>query len=482
MSTGKDFDFLQESLTIDGAMNAISVLEDHTETSLSPVGVKLRSYTNQVVIATDEFVYKIYEIDAQKQAFDHMVRVALSEIYQELGLTWNLSSFKRDGRIFDFEQRQNLEVCNSNNCGGFENILLSISEIYKKVEQNLKFDEILKELKKRDEFSRVSQLKLSRTNFNKYNDYAMFGEQAILLDDAEFCIVLLDEENEVLDIQTECDIEVSTKLGHFLFKKFMDVDKQGGIYVSIPNCVDQIFHAWKLVSMDESYENTLACNTMFNSLLLTERDAQRAISVQTFDCPTIKNKEIQEKECADVKKELTIIESDLAESSEKKIYEKLDNAKLQSADVVLCTRLNPDENSLNENSFVNWASHMTTISTHYPDVKKQTSIFLEEDFCKTYLDGNFSFKDFCAYFKTDLKFEISATPRRLSRTTFRKFVLKLARQDKDLLAHFFTENKHTEKNQVHGCKNDHDEAFRAYSDDEGCIMCDFDQIINGINN
>lgn len=196
----KSIKFLKKNLTIDNALSSIAQLEDNADMQTTDSLVKWKSYSHQVVVESGQHFYKIYEVTKNTpMMFDHIVRVAVAQVMQEIGVDWKLATFDRGCDVFDFEQREKLQVTTTQD-GEFEDILVSMSNIYSRVQEILGFDSILKQLQRLPEFEHVKALQLTRSSVNKFDDYAIFDDQVILLDDADFYITLLDESSHVLDV------------------------------------------------------------------------------------------------------------------------------------------------------------------------------------------------------------------------------------------------------------------------------------------
>ena len=466
---------IKEILTIEDASKSICVLEGSNERALAGATIYLKSYTNQVVIASNSFVYKIYETANNQITFDHVVREALSQVYNELGLHWDFVSFERDESVFDFEQRQTLRVCNPEDDGPFENIILSISDVYAKVEKLLHFDEILLSLKKRTEFAQVEKLCLTRAIVNKYNDYAMFGNQAILLDDAEFCIALLDGEKRILDIPDKEVVDLSTSLGDFQFKKYRGrgCQKQDKIDFITPSKFYSVYHAWTLMFPEKETADIVKANVATKSHLLTKEDDERSMYVYLrTDSPH--GIETEEKVDSQVEKGMITISSPLTDSSEKEIYEQLCDTDFSQFDVCLSTSFNGEGEVLKKERLVRWGSHMKTITTHFPTVKKRTQIFLTNEFCELYLQNEFDLVDFSGRFGTDLVFRPPCEGHdKPSRMTFRKFLSMLARNNRDYFSNLFSGDLRNNYCGQQACGGGHDSVFEAYSDCDNCMFCDY---------
>ena len=212
----KLLEIVRESLNIDNALDVIGNYENNQELSQENP-VKWKSYFNQVVVETEKFFYKIYEGDeADFGPFNSLIREKLANVYSEMGIDWRVVTFIRDGNRYDFEQREKLKVATPAD-GSFAEILLSFSQVYDKVEESLEFNSILNQLKEFERFRDVCQLKLTRQCVNKYEDYAIFNGQAVLLDDAEFYIAMVDKCGSPVVIDEALSIPIETSYGKFLF-------------------------------------------------------------------------------------------------------------------------------------------------------------------------------------------------------------------------------------------------------------------------
>ena len=507
LSTSSNTKYLEKNLTIGNAIQTIAHFEDDSSLDFSKNAILMRSYTHQVVIGSQNFYYKIYESNARESnALDHLVRCCLQTIYQNLGLYWKLISFERDGKLFDFEQRKKLRVATFEEDGSFENILLSFSKIYDQVEEMLEFESVLKQLNSYPEFSQVAKIKLSRQNINKHNDYGVFKGQAILLDDAEFCMEFLDNNNEVLEISF--DKELTNK---------ESTDKEPTLVISgnsysLHKMPDNIFHGWGLKPKNRQCAAIKKANTQFSSELLTNTDAELANSVEisgrinkeSSDVDAVSNASgaldmlgapgatlgtpdmtlgapntmgtTKIANPAEIAKTAKIkLNAQLTNSVETDLYTKLDEAFKQNSNVCLATKLNPAGKLLNESEFFIWKSHMKTISTYYPNVHKVTSIEITQEFCTNYIQQKFDAEDFFGRYKTAIEYILPSKPDSFpTRRTFREFLLKYAKRNANTFDLIFEQERkimHTHEQQEYSGKH-----YKYYSDSDECILCDYEQI------
>ena len=120
---------------------------------------------------------------------------------------------------------------------------------------------------------------------------------------------------------------------------------------------------------------------------------------------------------------------------------------------------------------------MKTITTHFPQVKKRTKFFLTKELCERYLVDDFELGDFSGRFGTELVFaapcEDFQKPRRKN---FRKFLLKLARNDNEFFMNLFTDAATNKEGAESVGKCRHNFSFRGYSDCGACMFCDFETV------
>lgn len=149
------------------------------------------SVNSQLVIKTEDRFFKIYE-SRITEFFDRLIRRKLCEIYNDLGIKWNIKEFVKNNFVYEIEEREILQVCS----GEFKDNLLSYKSILDELESRLHLNILTKQLKyKFDEFYKI---KLLRNCYNKNIDYAYFNKQVILLDDADFYLGLIDNNLNII--------------------------------------------------------------------------------------------------------------------------------------------------------------------------------------------------------------------------------------------------------------------------------------------
>ena len=158
-------------------------------------------YASQVVIQTNNFYYKIYESTLCNSTF-HQIRQELCKIYrEEYGLIWDYFIYKNEitGNVIQIQRRQKLRIPTKQDMS-FDELLINFSKILNKVEKSLNLNFYFKQLKMYDEFSDVEKIKLIRQCGNKFQDYGITNKgQIILLDDADWILILLDKNNKILN-------------------------------------------------------------------------------------------------------------------------------------------------------------------------------------------------------------------------------------------------------------------------------------------
>ena len=170
---------------------------------------------------------------------------------------------------------------------------------------------------------------------------------------------------------------------------------------------------------------------------------------------------------------------------QKDLYETLDilqragvksHPKYGASGVWVCTSWDAQGRFHTKENEENWQNHMARLKRDYPDVKKNTTIIVSQRLCEQYLDGAFSPHEFmsaydtCLFFKPPAYFDdqcmgkageellksfcegrgferLSKMKREVDersgfkifpdRRTFRKFLVKFAREDRDLYDKLF---------------------------------------------
>ena len=240
--------WLKKNLTIDEALECIKQFEETKQCISTNSFVKWKSFAHQVVVESSDYFYKVYEEPVNSLGpFNSLVRNLLASVYKQLGINWSIVSFRRGSSIFDFEQRQKLALASKKDIT-FSRLLLSFSKVLDSVEKLLELDDVLVQVKSSTLFSQVYKLKLARCCVNKFEDYALFNGQAVLLDDSDWYIVPVNAKGEVIAIDEPVSFSVNTSHGNFLFLNSLDsLSDFSGIYSGF-NRLNPATHGWYLYS------------------------------------------------------------------------------------------------------------------------------------------------------------------------------------------------------------------------------------------
>lgn len=415
----KDIDTLIKTITIDGALDAIKQLEDSLGEQDSAL-VKWKSYNNQIVVGGKNHFYKIYEESKDSVGpFNSFVRNCLAKIYQDLGIDWKIVTFERDGHIFDFEQRQPLDVFAPGDVA-FTDVLLSFSKILDELEDMLEFDVILQQLKEYDSFLGVQALKLLRFCVNKHIDYATFNGQVVLLDNADWMILLLDENGDVVVVDPSVSVPVKTSYGEFIFTSALYSKMVDGKNEFVVPKFNESTHGWYLQSNPDlpAQGAEIVLDKKNDKSFFDKKTSavQFAVELEVGECAS----ESRETNCDD---EVVEIEQDLTQPCENEFYSQLET--LTRSDKQICLKTKFVLGQKNEDT---WKFHMENISIVYPNVRKITLVELTQENCMKYATNKFKFSKFSQDYSTEvcLKASCGHAP---DRKTFAKFLRELQKRD-----------------------------------------------------
>ena len=417
-----DRDFLQKNLTIDGVLDAISKLENPLATD-DAGPVKWKSFNNQVVVESERYFYKVYEEFTDGVGpFNSLVRNFLADEYARLGIDWKIITFERDGKIFDFEQRQKLRVLEGNDMS-FEEVLLSFSEIIGEVEKSLEFKSILEQLETNEAFENVEQLKLIRYCVNKFADYAVFDNHVVLLDDADWIITLVDCDGEPVLVDPDMSVPVKTSNGAFLFTQALFSTVVDGKKKLVVPEFNQCTHGWYLLTENEQEKNC-------DSLAVLKKDEKEFVDSVTKSVESSIAARVaslcNEKTLFVDDKETFEIEARLVDEDETKTYFSISQLLSERRSVVLKTRL--PEHSFERSK---WENHMKNISICFPQVMFRTEICLTDHLCESWLQGNFDPFSTASQFSSTVYFTFGDKSS-LNRDAFRKFLIQIAKNKQDV--------------------------------------------------
>ena len=388
-----DINLIQKHLSVENAIETISLVEGDDALASGSDFVKWKDYFNQVVVEAKEHFYKIYEEDLTGHGvFDSSVRQCLAKVYAEMGIEWNIASFVRDGKIFDFEQREKLRVASEGD-GPFEKILLSFSYVLDKVESMLEFESICGQLQVDPAFADVANLKLTRYCFNKYADFAIVNGHAVILDDADWHIALADAKGEPIIVAPGPEVPVSTSYGEFVFTSRMSWE------ADVPQH-NSVSHAWYLIpKIDES--NLYHCDDVAIQKSSEVHIRQNKVSKQVHKMSLLSGVSQDEKEQFTIsfpKKTDVVSDIDLSAPLSRENFEFLEGLIEQAKSDVWISSF------VDVANFRTWELNMQALNAYFPEIKKVTKIALTQEFCETFVAEGFDVPDFCGRHQTSVIF------------------------------------------------------------------------------
>lgn len=216
--------------------------------------VKWKCYSNQVVVQSECFFYKLYQEDFQHGQFICAIREKLAEIYsEEYGIHWSINTVKTKEGYVQIEQREKLEVCPKD--FPIEKILLGWRDTLTKLENKLNLK--LVEYQVRQVIPGIKQIKLIRDCISKHADYAVKDGRIILLDDADWFLALLDEDANWIKPRYEgYQIEYNNQPMLFAPEDFTEVD-----LLSKTNCEAS---KWSIFYLPEVQLYNRCINSLFD--------------------------------------------------------------------------------------------------------------------------------------------------------------------------------------------------------------------------
>ena len=181
------------------------------------------SCNSQVVIQSPNYFYKIYEEDCYDGKYVCEIREALGQIYrEEYGLFWEVKTFIEDDKIFQIEKRQKIPLCTPELIS-YSDLLINWSNTLDKLERKLQLNKITFQLI--DHIPNLARVKIIRDCVNKYIDYGFYNGNVILLDDADWFLALIDNNDNW--ISHECNfypVELNQSKMIFVPKDINDKD------------------------------------------------------------------------------------------------------------------------------------------------------------------------------------------------------------------------------------------------------------------
>lgn len=235
LSVWTPFNTSNQIHTFDECINYIKTLDDSDLNKW----VKWKTYANQVVIGTEQYYYKIYQVDVCAGFFIAELREALAKIYREdFGIIWNIKTVIRGNNIYQIEQREKLRVCTSNDMS-FTELFIKWSKTLEKLEKLLLLDKIAKQI----DIPKLDKLKLIRDCLNKFEDYAITSKgDIVLLDDADWFIAAVDKDSNW--ITSECKVyDIITANGERVFAP-------NNLYDRDESHINEPINKWNIFKID----------------------------------------------------------------------------------------------------------------------------------------------------------------------------------------------------------------------------------------
>lgn len=168
--------------------------------------VKEKPWAQQLLLKKDNRYYKIYG-ENDSFFFNCLVRKELADIYNRLGIGWEVYFREYQGKRYFIEKREELERLPVDSTP--EVVLNSWREIHEELEKRLNLDDILEQLKKKSvSFRAVYRIRLLLPSVFKVGDWAVYGDRVILLDDENFSLVCVNERGDKVEIKNSLAEEV----------------------------------------------------------------------------------------------------------------------------------------------------------------------------------------------------------------------------------------------------------------------------------
>lgn len=207
-----------------------------SKSDIANLTVKL-GLASQAVVKTNDYFYKIYKIDYQHKIFYTDIIKELANIYTGLGLHWRIYIYNTNEYLYLIQEREKLQVCDSNI--DFKEIMFSMKDILLKLENRLNLNLVTLQLK--EHFPNLKCIKLLRNCINKHKDYALFNNKYILLDDTDWFLALIDEDDNWIRSDAKC-YDISYK-GHDVIFAPDDMSK-----VDLCGLLEAPIYRWNIFS------------------------------------------------------------------------------------------------------------------------------------------------------------------------------------------------------------------------------------------
>lgn len=513
-------------------------------TLISTLGLKGHKDVKQtqscIEIETAEHLYNIRKFDSNETTidFERVLSEALAEEYVQMGIDWNFEELDFDGHSYFVERREKLKGLTSNECS-LEEALVESSKAERDVERKLGFPHLVAQVRQELKMNEVSCACVARRTKLDYEDFAVKDGHVICLSNQNHFLALGNSEG--LWQRGYDDI---IKLVHLNNRKFYFAAKDEGNHIA-DNCLICFGEWWlfsesvgegflrqrvrnfqKLEEMNaanlkilaskqtgeirfKTHEKEKRCNRedeVVNKMSDDENEAPPPASgegvltklveleLQSGLCSKVhKNFNFYRKELINVN-DVKIRDASLVMSHEDHFWRQIEyDASLAYVNNLwVVTEFNPRGRIIKGQEFDNWSSHLRTIDSFYPKVKKLIIVYLTNEFCEGYLNGHFDPRSFDTAYGAMVGF---APPKNSetfpSRKLFREFLSKFTRNNNDLFNLFFflhnvistltidvTFPTCINKNDCKGnftCE--HSKNFACYSDCKNSMLYDVAQIV-----
>lgn len=493
-----------------------------------------------VVVETPEHFYNIRRFDSDNPTidFERVVSKAFAEEYAQMGIDWSFEELVFGGSLYFVERREKLRVLTPKDCS-LEQAINKSSKVSRKIERELGFGHLVAQVRQELQMCEVSCACVARKINPKHDDFALIDGHIICFSNQNRFLALGNSEGFWERDRNDIVKLVHLKIGNFYLASKNECSHNAN------NCLT-CFGEWWLYSESVGEELLMQREKNFQELEeMNSANLKILVSKKTGDCfneshqkdercnqedKSIDNACGNEEEplvthidegvlrqtvelelksgcCSKVLKDFNYYQKELLNVSDIKII----NATLTnpcedefwcqleshaSSDAVnnlwAVTQLNPNGEIIKNQEFRNWSSHMRTIDSFYPQVKKLISVYLTEEFCESYLKGNF---DTC-WFNHAFGSMVGFVPPKSSgtfpaRKLFRDFLRKFIRVSEGLFnLCFFLHNLISASSldltfpihvdamkSPHAIQREHMDCYSCYSDCTNSMLCDVAQIM-----